>query len=119
MMMEWMGGAFLVGALILAGLLAAAIYVGVRAGLGWNRHSADAQQTLDRRFAAGEIDDGEYHERLAVLGSVQAGKQIGSGLKSRAKGGNDRFKASRRAWHMPGSIQERRRKAIHQLTKAR
>lgn len=77
MMMEGMTFVFLIGALILAGLLAVAIYVGVRAGTGWGRRSDDARQTLDRRFAAGEIDDNEYHERLAALRSVQAGEQRG------------------------------------------
>jgi uncharacterized membrane protein len=49
----------------------------VRAGTGWGRRSDDARQTLDRRFAAGEIDGDEYHERLAALRSVQAGEQRG------------------------------------------
>ncbi|HEV2753504.1 MAG TPA: SHOCT domain-containing protein [Solirubrobacteraceae bacterium] len=66
--------AFLVVAVVLAGLLAAAIYVGVRAGLGWRRDD-DAHQTLSRRFAAGEIDDDEYHERLAALRSAESGGQ--------------------------------------------
>jgi uncharacterized membrane protein len=69
--------AFLIGALILAGLVAAAVYVGVRGGLGRGRRGDDARQTLDRRFAAGEIDDDEYHERLATMRSVQAGEQRG------------------------------------------
>lgn len=77
MMMEGMTFAFLIGALILAGLLAAAVYVGVRGGLGRGRRGDDARQTLDRRFAAGEIDDDEYHERLATMRSVQAGEQRG------------------------------------------
>ncbi|MEJ7817252.1 MAG: hypothetical protein WKF49_01115 [Thermoleophilaceae bacterium] len=69
--------AFLIGALILAGLLAAAVYVGVRGGLGRGRRGDDARQTLDRRFAAGEIDGDEYHERSAALRSVRAGEQRG------------------------------------------
>lgn len=75
MMMEGMTFAFLIGALVLAGLLATAIYVGVRGGTGWRRRDDDARQTLDRRFAAGEIDGDEYHERLAALRSVQAVEQ--------------------------------------------
>lgn len=70
MMMEWMPLGFVLMALVLAALLAAAIYVGVRAALGWRRDE-DARQTLDRRFAAGEIDSDEYHERLAALRSAQ------------------------------------------------
>lgn len=78
MMMEGMALVFLVVALVLAGLLAAAIYVGVRGGLGWRRHGdEDARQTLDRRFAAGEIDGDDYHERLAALRSVQSGERRG------------------------------------------
>ncbi len=77
MMMEGMA-LVLVVALVLAGLLAAAIYVGVRGGLGWRRHGdEDARQTLDRRFAAGEIDGDEYHERMAALRSVQSGERRG------------------------------------------
>jgi len=78
MMMEWMTVAFLGVALVLAGLLAAAIYVGVRAGMGWRRQGHDdARKTLDRRFVAGDIDGDEYHERLAALRSVQAGGRGG------------------------------------------
>lgn len=73
MMMEWMTLAFLVVALVLAGLLAAAVYVGVRAGLGWRRQGdGDPRKMLDRRFAAGEIDGDEYHERLAALRSARS-----------------------------------------------
>lgn len=74
MMMEWMTLAFLVVAVVLAVLLAAAIYVGVRAGLGWRRDD-HPRQTLNRRFAAGEIDDDEYHERLAALRSAESSGQ--------------------------------------------
>lgn len=78
MMMEWMGLGFLILAVILAGLLAAAIYVGVRAGVGWGRRGDDGpKDVLDRRFAAGEIDADEYHERLAALRSAEAADRRG------------------------------------------
>jgi uncharacterized membrane protein len=65
-MMLWMA----LGTLVLLVLLAGAIYVGVRAGLG-NRSRDDAKALLDRRFAAGEIDADEYHERVSALRSLE------------------------------------------------
>jgi uncharacterized membrane protein len=70
-MMEWMGIFMLLGLLVLGAILAGAIYLGVRYGLGAGRREDDARATLDRRFAAGEIDADEYHERASALRSLE------------------------------------------------
>lgn len=66
-MMEWLTLAFVVAAL----LLVVAIYIGVRAIMGWRRldaeDSEDSRPMLDRRLAFGEIAAEEYRERLAAL----------------------------------------------------
>lgn len=56
-------------ALVVAGLLlVVAIYIVVRAVLGWRRlDDEDSRPMLDRRFAVGEIAANEYRERLAAL----------------------------------------------------
>lgn len=77
MMMEWMGLGFLVVVVALAVLLSGAVYLGVRAGLGRQRRDDGPQQTLERRFAAGQIDGDEYHERMAALRSTQVGRRGG------------------------------------------
>jgi uncharacterized membrane protein len=73
-MMGWMGLGLLVILVALAVLLAGAGYLGGRAGLGRQRRDNAPQQTLERRFAAGEIDGDEYHDRLAALRSTQVGR---------------------------------------------
>lgn len=70
-MMEWMGIFMLLGLLVVGAVLAGAIFLGVRYGLGTGRKDEDARATLDRRFAAGEIDADEYHERASVLRSLE------------------------------------------------
>ncbi|MCP9490447.1 MAG: hypothetical protein MSC31_11315 [Solirubrobacteraceae bacterium MAG38_C4-C5] len=73
-MMDGMGLGMLVVVVALLVLLAGAVYLGVRAGLGHRRREDGPQQTLERRFAAGEIDGDEYHDRLAALRSTQVGR---------------------------------------------
>ena len=70
-MMEWMGVFMLLGLLVVGAVLAGAIFLGVRYGLGAQRKDEDARATLDRRFAAGEIDSDEYHERASALRSLE------------------------------------------------
>ncbi len=65
-MMLWMA----LGTLLLLALLAGAIYLGIHTGLR-GRPRDDAMTVLDRRFAAGEIDPDEYHERASALRSLQ------------------------------------------------
>ena len=49
------------------------IYVGVRIYRSWQGGTTRAEDTLARRFAAGEIDEDEYHRRLDTLRSTTAG----------------------------------------------
>lgn len=54
--------------LVVLGLIAAGVYLAIRAvrsGPGHRRESA--AELLDRRFAAGEIDADEYYERRSGL----------------------------------------------------
>ncbi len=64
-MMLWMA----LGTLLLLALLAGAIYLGIRTGLRGGPRD-DPMAVLDRRFAAGEIDADEYHERASALRSL-------------------------------------------------
>lgn len=73
-MMDGMGLGMLVIVVGLLVLLAGAVYLGVWAGLGHQRRDDGPQQTLERRFAAGEIDGDEYHDRLAALRSTRVGR---------------------------------------------
>lgn len=74
-MMEAMGLLMLVGLLFVAAVLAGAIYLGVRAGLAGRRPADDPQAALDPRFANGDIDADEYHERASALRSLRAAQQ--------------------------------------------
>lgn len=67
-MMAGMGIMWLVGLAILVALIAAGVYIGVRAArppLG--RGDRSARALLEERLASGEIDVEEYYERESVL----------------------------------------------------
>ena len=53
------------GWLVLALLIGGAVWIGVRGGRGGS--DASAEEILRRRYAAGEISEQEYRERLVVL----------------------------------------------------
>lgn len=72
-MMDFMGLWMLLGLLVVAAVLGVAVYLAVRGGLGSRERDDDAQALLERRFAAGEIDADEYHERAATLRSLRPG----------------------------------------------
>lgn len=70
-----MGMSGMMGWMLVAGLLGLAVLVAVVVGIVWaiRRWSApghqgeSAQNQLRRRFAAGEIDEGDYLSRPALL----------------------------------------------------
>ncbi len=76
-MMAGMGVMWLIGAALLVVLVAAGVYIGMRATRpGLDRGEGSARALLERRFAAGEIDAEEYYERESVLrGSDYRGGQ--------------------------------------------
>lgn len=68
-----------VGAVLGIGLWALVIWGGVTLARrsGVLRSGSRAEQTLAERYAAGEIDDDEYRERLATLAGTATG-DVGS-----------------------------------------
>ena len=74
-MMEFMGLFMLLGLLVLGVLVAGGVYLAFRYGAREVPPSEDAQGTLDRRLAAGEIDADEYHERASALQSRRPSKR--------------------------------------------
>lgn len=73
-----MGLVMMVAVLLFAALVAAGVYLAVRAvrggdgrdttGLGRVRRSAGALSILEERYARGEIDHDEFEERRRTLG---------------------------------------------------
>ena len=70
-MMDGMGIMMLIGLLVIAIVIGAAIYIAIRAG-GRADRSPDARELLQRRLAAGEITTDEYLERESALGPEPA-----------------------------------------------
>lgn len=68
----WFGASWiLLSALLWLGLIASIVWVGYRLGNGGGstgRGGETAQQILDRRLAAGEIDTATYDEARSRLG---------------------------------------------------
>jgi len=69
---SWWGWLLMSGSMVVFwGLLIWAIVAIFRPGGGWGRgERRDPEQILAERFAAGEIDESEYHARLDVLRST-------------------------------------------------
>jgi putative membrane protein len=70
----WAGmGAMMIASAVFSLALLTAVVLGIVWLAGALRHGpprahrSDAEQVLRRRYAAGEINDDEYHERLAGL----------------------------------------------------
>ena len=61
------------GMVFTVALWALLIWVGVRIYRSWAGGNTRAEDTLARRFAAGEIDEDEYHRRLDTLRSTRDG----------------------------------------------
>lgn len=71
-MWSWMVIGWGLGALVLLAIVAAGVYLGVRAARGRSDRDAlepegSARGLLDRRLAAGEIGTEEYYERESAL----------------------------------------------------
>ncbi len=71
-MWTWMMIGWGLGALVLLAIVAAGVYLGVRAARGLGDRDAlgpedAARGLLDRRLAAGEIGTEEYYERESAL----------------------------------------------------
>ena len=68
------------GMLLTVAFWALLIWVGVRVYRSWSGGGAtQAEDTLARRFAAGEIDEDEYHRRLDTLRSTKSDTPWASG----------------------------------------
>ena len=71
-----MGGGWsmmLPGMLLTVAVWALLIWAGVRIYRSWQGGTTRAEDTLARRFAAGEIDEDEYHRRLETVRSTRDG----------------------------------------------
>ena len=66
-MMSGMGLMMLIGVMLLAIVIAAAVYLGVRATQPRQPRELTARERLQHRLANGEITPDEYYERAAVL----------------------------------------------------
>ncbi|MFO7654247.1 MAG: SHOCT domain-containing protein [Candidatus Krumholzibacteriia bacterium] len=53
--------------LLAIGIIAAVVWGVTRTGGGRNARRESPEETLKRRYASGEIDEEEYHRRLADL----------------------------------------------------
>ena len=69
----------LLGLLAVGAVVATAIYLGIRTGVGDAGRSSDALATLRRRLASGEISVEEYREREAAIRNREAGGGAGHG----------------------------------------
>jgi uncharacterized membrane protein len=65
-MMGWMSLWMLLGLVVFLAVVAGAVYLSLQLAQR-DDDGADAQDVLDRRFAAGEIGPQEYAERTAAL----------------------------------------------------
>lgn len=61
----------LLGLLAVGAVIATAIYLGIRTGVGDAGKGSDALATLRRRLASGEITVAEYREREAAIRSSE------------------------------------------------
>ncbi len=78
MMDGWGWGGWFLGALVM--ILAWALVIWfiltvVRGSVG-RRSDSDPERVLARRFAAGEIDEAEYHERLRALRDARSAQRV-------------------------------------------
>jgi putative membrane protein len=62
----WVWGVFMM--IVMLAIVALVVWLIVRSShLGAERHSSSAREILSERFARGEIDADEYHDRLSKL----------------------------------------------------